>query len=66
MLEKDVEKGFLESRRETLARQLDRKFGLTDAERDRILSCADPSALDAALDEIMTAADKATVLNKLA
>ncbi len=60
-----VEKGSLESRRETLVRQLDRKFGLTDPERDRILSCDDPSALDAALDEIIIADDKASVLNKL-
>jgi hypothetical protein len=48
-----------------LVRQLDRKFGLTEAERDRILSCGDSDALDAALDEIITADAKASVLSKL-
>ena len=65
MLEKGVEKGSLESRRETLTRLVDRKFGLTDTERERILSCDDPAALDAALDEFALADDKPAVLNKL-
>ena len=65
MLEKGVEKGSLESRRETLARLLDRKFGLTVAERERISSCDDQAALDAALDEILDAETKAQVLAKL-
>ena len=64
-LERGVEKGSLESRRETLARQLNRKFGLTDAERERISSCDDQAALDAALDEILDAETKAQVLAKL-
>lgn len=60
-----VNKGSLESRRETLARQLNRKFGLTDAERERISSCDDQAVLDAALDEFALAETKAQVLAKL-
>ena len=64
-LERGVEKGSLESRRETLARLVDRKFGLTDAERERISSCDDQAVLDAALDEFALAETKAQVLAKL-
>ncbi len=60
-----LEKGSMQCSREVLARQLDRKFGLTDAERERILSCDDRDSLDAALDEIITADEKASVLNTL-
>jgi predicted transposase/invertase (TIGR01784 family) len=60
-----LETGSLQRSREVLVRQLDRKFGLTEAERDRILSCGDSDALDAALDEIITADAKASVLSKL-
>ena len=52
-------------KRATLLRLVSRKFTVTDAERDRILSCDDSAALDAALDEIITADEKAAVLGKL-
>jgi hypothetical protein len=48
-----------------LARQLDRKFGLAEAERERITACEDQASLDAALDEILDASSKAQVLEKL-
>ena len=60
-----MEEGSLQHSREVLIRQLDRKFGLAAAERERILSCEDQTALDAALDEIITADGKASVLSKL-
>jgi len=60
-----VKKGSLESRRETLARLVDRKFGLTAAERERIMACKDQASLDAALDEFALAESKAPVLQKL-
>jgi hypothetical protein len=65
MLEKGVEKGSLQRSREVLIRQLNRKFGLTDAERERISSCDDQAVLDAALDEFALAETKARVLAKL-
>ncbi len=65
MLERGVQKGSLERSREVLIRQLDRKFGLTDAERKRISACEDQAALDAALDEILDAETKGQVLAKL-
>ena len=60
-----LEEGSLQRSREVLVRQLDSKFGLAAVERDRILSCKDSAALDAALDEFALADDKASVLNKL-
>ena len=60
-----VEKGSLESRRDTLARLIDRKFGLTATERERIMACGEKAALDAALDEFALAESKAQVLAKL-
>ncbi len=65
MLEKGVEKGSLQRSREVLIRLVDRKFGLTDAERERISGCDDQAVLDAALDEILDAETKAQVLAKL-
>ena len=65
MVEKGVEKGSLQRSRDVLVRLVDRKFTLTDSERDRILSCDDSAALDAALDEFALADDKASVLSKL-
>ncbi|TVQ26614.1 MAG: hypothetical protein EA382_05015 [Spirochaetaceae bacterium] len=47
-LEQGIEPGSLQRSREVLIRLLDRKFGLTDAERERIMACEDQSALDAA------------------
>jgi predicted transposase/invertase (TIGR01784 family) len=63
--EEGLEQGALRRSRDVLARQLSRKFGLTDAERERIMACEVQNALDAALDEIVDADSKATVLSKL-
>ena len=52
-------------KRATLLRLVSRKFTVTDAERERILSCDDSAALDAALDEFALADEKASVLSKL-
>ncbi|TVQ18491.1 MAG: hypothetical protein EA382_17675 [Spirochaetaceae bacterium] len=65
MLERGLEKGSLQQSREVLIRLVDRKFGLTDAERERIMACEDQSALDAALDEFAMADSKSTVLERL-
>jgi predicted transposase/invertase (TIGR01784 family) len=63
--EEGRQEGELLGKRAALVRQLSRKFTVTDPERERILSCDDSDALDAALDEIVTADDKASVLSKL-
>jgi len=63
--EAKIHEGELLGKRATLLRLVSRKFTVTDAERDRILSCNDSAALDAALDEIITADEKPAVLGKL-
>ncbi|MBD3425698.1 MAG: hypothetical protein GF409_00545 [Candidatus Omnitrophica bacterium] len=57
--------GRLEDKQEVLMRQLERKFGLTSKERDRVRSTADPDNLDSALDLILSATTKEEVLAKL-
>lgn len=57
--------GELQGRRAVLLRQMTPKFALTDHERQRILSCEDPDALDAALDKVVLADDKGVVLSEL-
>jgi predicted transposase/invertase (TIGR01784 family) len=64
-LEEGRQEGRLQKTREVLIRQLDRKFTLTAADRERIQSTQDPAALDAALDEIVDAESKVAVLAKL-
>jgi hypothetical protein len=64
-MEKGIQKGRLQDKRSVLIRQLSRRFELTDAERELIASSDDPDALDAALDEVVVATDKAGVLSKL-
>jgi ribosomal protein S4 len=64
-LEEGQQEGRLQKTREVLIRQLDRKFTLTAADRQRIQSTEDPAALDAALDEIVDAESKVAVLAKL-
>ena len=64
-LEKGIDQGELIMQRAVLTRLLDRKFGLSDAERPRIESCEDRVALDAALDEFALATSKSAVLSKL-
>ena len=54
-----------EKSQEILIRQINRKYGITDAERDQIMSIHDPDILDAALDEFAVSDEKAAVLAKL-
>ena len=65
MRKQGLEEGSLQRSHEVLIRQLDRKFGITDAERVRIMSCEDQRALDAALDEFALAETKTQVLARL-
>jgi hypothetical protein len=65
LLQQGIQKGQLQSKRSILTRQLTRRFELTDAERELIASSDDPDALDAALDELVVATDKASVLRHL-
>ena len=46
-------------------RQMDRKFGLADAERNRIMACKDEQAMEAALDTILEAETREQVLARL-
>jgi hypothetical protein len=57
--------GRLDEKQEVLIRLLNRKFGLTSQERDRVRTTADPDKLDAALDLILSATTKEEVLAKL-
>jgi hypothetical protein len=63
--EEGLEQGSLRHSQDVLARLLSRKFGLADAERERIMACEDQNALDAALDEIIDADIKSVVLARL-
>lgn len=60
-----LEEGQLHGKRSVLLRLMSRKFGINGDESEIILSCDDPEALDAALDEMVMAHDKAAVLAKL-
>ncbi|MFW5685799.1 MAG: hypothetical protein ACOC0O_04015 [Spirochaetota bacterium] len=64
-LQKGRQEGEVLGKRSALLRHLSRKFSVTDAERERILSCDDSDALDAALDEFAPAKSKAQVLERL-
>ena len=55
----------LTERRKTLARQLEKKFGLSEDERHFIDSIEDLDRLSGALDEILFAESKQQVLDKL-
>ena len=57
--------GRLDEKQEVLIRQMEKKFGLTADERDRIQSTKDLDKLDSALDVILSAATKEEVLAKL-
>ena len=60
-----LEHGELQDKQHVLARLLAKRFSLSDPERERIESCEDRDALDAALDEIVVAEAKEAVLAKL-
>ena len=66
MLEtKGREEGRVIEKQDVLVRQLSRKFGVSDAERESIRGVEDPNRLDAALDELVVAETKEAVLEKL-
>ncbi len=65
-LEQGLERGSLQRSREVLVRLAERKFGLSDDERERIMSCEEMHVLDAALDAFAVAQAKAEVLDCLA
>lgn len=57
--------GLLKEKRGVLTRQLDKKFGLKEEEKELISECEDMEALDAALDAILFAQSKENVLELL-
>jgi hypothetical protein len=59
------EEGRVTEKQAVLIRQLSRKFGITDPERQLIEATDDTAALDAALDELVMAETKESVLEKL-
>ncbi len=62
---KGREEGRVADKQDVLIRLLSRKFGLTDAERQRIRGVEDTERLDAALDELVVAETKKAVLEQL-
>ena len=60
-----LHQGSLQRSREVLARLIDRKFGLIDAERERIMTCEDEQAMETALYTILEAETKEEVLATL-
>ena len=60
-----MQQGFLLDKQKVLQRLLDKKFGLTDQEKNFISRQFDPDLLDKALDEILFANSKEEVLNHL-
>ena len=64
-LQEGRQQGSLQRSREVLARLVERKFGLTDAERERIMACEDQQAMEAALDLILEAESKEQILAML-
>ena len=64
-LEQGITKGELLSKRRILIRQLEKKFGLEGAEGELIEACEDSALLDTALDTLVFAEKKASVLGKL-
>jgi hypothetical protein len=57
--------GEAKGKAETLIRLLDRRFGISVAEREQVLACGDTERLDLALDAILDAPDAGTVLGIL-
>ncbi|MEW5814102.1 MAG: Rpn family recombination-promoting nuclease/putative transposase [Spirochaetota bacterium] len=64
-IEKGIEKGTLLDKQNVLIKQLSKKFGITDEEKSFIRSVTDTIKLDHALDEILFADSKETVLDKI-
>ena len=64
-IEKGKEKGRVEGEHNTLIRQLDKKFGLSDEEKDLVRRTDNLEKIEAALDEILDADTKEQVLAHL-
>ena len=65
LMQRGAIKGRIEEKQMVLTRQIDRKFGITDAEQGRIRDTADTDKLDAALDAFADGKDKQSILNLL-
>ena len=64
-IEKGKEEGHVEEKRAVLVRQLDKKFGLTEGERELIEKTDHAAKLDASIDAILFAETKDEVLKVL-
>ena len=64
-IQKGKEEGRVEGEHNTLIRQLDRKFGLSEEEKELIRGTEELEKIEAALDEILDAETKEQVLSRL-
>jgi predicted transposase YdaD len=65
LIEEGREEGVLLNKQEVLIRQLDKKFGLKEREKEAIRACGDKKKLDRGIDVILTAENKDEVLEEL-
>jgi predicted transposase/invertase (TIGR01784 family) len=65
LIQEGIVKGTILDKQHVLMKQLSRKFGLTEAEKELITSVSDPHLLDSALDEFVFADTKEKVLQSL-
>jgi transposase len=64
-VERGLEQGELRDKQYVLIRQAGKKFGISDADKQLILSVYDPDKLDSALDEIIFASTFDDIISKL-
>jgi hypothetical protein len=64
-IEKGLDKGTVQGKQQALLHLFDRKFGATEEDRKILSSCEDSQRLDRALDVILFAAEKESVLDAL-
>ena len=64
-LKEGKEEGLITEKQLVLIRLLNKKFGLNEIEKERILNCRDKAKLDNAIDEFVTAREKSEVLREL-
>ena len=60
-----IKEGKIQEKQEVLIRLLERKYSLTEQDRQHISSITDPDKLDRALDEIVVSETKEQVLKLL-
>jgi hypothetical protein len=65
LIQQGIAQGALRDKQQVLARQVERKFDITDQERKLIEGTTDAGALDRALDAVITADSKEAVLEEL-